>query len=135
MTLVEQLVLHEGLRLTPYVDTVGKITIGVGRNLTDRGITEAQAYAWLDEDIAVAVRELTARFPWFAALEEIRRRVLIDMHINLGMQRLKGFRQFLGYVEAQDYRKAAEEMLASRWATQVGGRATRLAGMMRTGTV
>jgi lysozyme len=135
MTLVEQLVLHEGLRLTPYVDTVGKITIGIGRNLTDRGITEAQAYAWLDEDIAVAVRELTARFPWFAALDEIRRRVLIDMHINLGMQRLKGFRQFLGYVEAQDYRKAAEEMLASRWATQVGGRATRLAGMMRTGTV
>ncbi|MEL0114284.1 MAG: hypothetical protein VW835_21355, partial [Rickettsiales bacterium] len=125
----------EGLRLTPYVDTVGKITVGVGRNLSDRGITEAQAYAWLDEDIALAVAELTARFPWFADLDEARRRVLIDMHVNMGIQRLKGFKRMLAALAARNYWRAADEMLASKWATQVHGRAERLARMMRTGRV
>src|SRR4051812_27390106 len=36
--LVNQLIIDEGLKLSPYTDTVGKLTIGVGRNLTDVGI-------------------------------------------------------------------------------------------------
>ena len=43
-TIEEQLILHEGLRLKPYRDTVGKLTIGVGRNLDDVGITRAEAF-------------------------------------------------------------------------------------------
>ncbi len=131
--LVAQLERHEGKRLFPYLDTVGKWTVGIGRNLTDRGISEADCYRWLREDIDLAIRELTARYAWFPLLDEVRQRVLIDMHVNLGMQRLKGFRKFLAAVERGDWRTAAAEMLDSKWARQVGRRAVTLAEMMRTG--
>lgn len=131
--LVEQLMRHEGVRLKPYLDTVGKITIGVGRNLSDRGITKAEALAWLDEDIQLAVTELSRSFPWFAALDPVRQRVLIDMHVNMGLGTLVRFVKMLAAVGRGDYGSAADEMLASKWAAQVGRRAQRLAAMMRTG--
>jgi len=131
--LVEQMVRHEGLRLTPYVDTVGKVTIGVGRNLSDRGIPKAQALAWLDEDIDLAVRELSGALGWFAGLDAVRQRVLIDMHINLGLPRLLQFRKMLAAIGQRNYAVAAQEMRASSWATQVKGRAVTLAEMMASG--
>lgn len=54
----EQLERHEGLRLKPYKDTVGKLTIGIGRNLDDKGISRKEAFALLDNDIAEVVRQL-----------------------------------------------------------------------------
>lgn len=131
--LVAQLVQHEGLRLKPYTDTVGKLTIGVGRNLSDRGITEAEAMAMLDADIDLSVRELTESFGWFAGLDPVRQRVLIDMHVNLGLWRLRRFSLMLAAVARGDYQTAAQEMLNSKWRQQVKGRAVRLAQMMRDG--
>ena len=40
--LIKQLVQSEGLRLQVYQDTLGIDTIGVGRNLEDRGITKEE---------------------------------------------------------------------------------------------
>lgn len=54
MTLIDQLVRDEGLRLHPYIDSVGKLTIGVGRNLTDMGISQAETEMLLSNDIANA---------------------------------------------------------------------------------
>lgn len=130
--LVEQLVAHEGLRLKPYVDTVGKITIGVGRNLTDNGISSDEAFSLLDHDINGVLADL-GTFGWFSALDPVRQRVLADMRFNLGPSRLRGFRDMLHAVAIGDYHQAASQMLASRWASQVKDRATTLAAMMRTG--
>jgi lysozyme len=79
------------------------------------------------------VADLTAR-PIAVPLERIlRQRVLIDMAFNMGTTGLLGFTGTLARVEQRDYAGAAAGMLASRWASQVGKRATALADMMRTG--
>lgn len=123
----------EGLRLKAYRDTVGKLSIGYGRNLDANGISKAEAEILLANDIADAIDDVTYRLPFVERLNEVRQDVLFEMCFNLGIQKLMGFSNTLRYVEAHEYEKAAENMLKSKWATQVKGRAKRLAEMMRTG--
>jgi len=127
------LVLHEELRLKPYKCTAGKVTIGVGRNLDDKGITQAEAFALLENDIDEVCRELDQVWPWWRQMTDPRQQVLADMCFNLGLGRLKGFVNTIGFMKAGEYDKAADGMLASLWASQVGTRAQRLARMMREG--
>lgn len=128
----DMLIEHEGLRLKPYQCPAGKLTIGVGRNIEDNGISRDEAMLLLDNDIARCRRELSS-LPWFAGLGEVRQAVLIDMNFNLGLNRFMGFRKTLVAVAAGDYTLASKEMIDSTWAKQVGARADRLARMMRTG--
>lgn len=134
MTLTEQLLLHEGIRLKPYKDTVGKLTIGVGRNLTDRGLTKDEALYLLANDIADATADCRRYLEFFDRLDDVRQRVLIDMCFNLGIHGLLAFKTTLGHVAAGRYDAAADAMLQSKWAEQVSRRAHRLAAWMRTGT-
>ncbi|MGN7613057.1 glycoside hydrolase family protein [Magnetococcales bacterium HHB-1] len=129
----DQLIQHEGLRLKPYRCTAGKLTIGVGRNLDDNGISKAEALHLLGNDINRVIRELNSSFPWFETLDETRKRVLIDMSFNVGLTTLCRFKRMLRAIEAGNYSLAAKEMLDSRWARQVGQRATKLSRMMSTG--
>jgi lysozyme len=131
--LIEQLVLHEGLRTHPYVDTVGKVTIGVGRNLTDKGISSREVFDLLDHDVDECVTDLAANFPWFIHLDAVRQRVIIDLRFNLGPTRFRQFVRTLRSVGAGDYDLAASQMLESLWAAQVKARAIRLSRMMATG--
>jgi lysozyme len=131
--MTRQLRLHEGERLKPYRCTAGKLTIGVGRNLEDRGITREEAAYLLANDITTEERELLRALPWVAQLDEVRQRVLLDMSFNLGLVGLLGFKNTLATIRAGDYSKAAAMMLDSRWASQVGQRAERLSRMMATG--
>lgn len=131
-SLEDMLIRHEGLRLKPYRDSVGKLTIGVGRNLDDVGITEEEARYLLKNDIQKAVVE-AKRFRWYAKLNNPRKQAIIDMIFNLGPSRFLGFKKMLAALEAGDYEAAAREMLDSKWAQQVGRRATELAEIMRTG--
>lgn len=124
---------HEGLRLHPYRDTVGKLTIGVGRNLDDRGITEAEALALLRNDLAAVQARLDVALPWWTLLDEARREVLVEMGFNLGVDGLLAFHDTLAAVRQGRYAEAAVHMLASRWAGQVGARAKELAALMRAG--
>ena len=128
----EQLVLHEGLRLKPYRDTVGKLTIGVGRNLDDVGITRAEAFFLLANDIEAVTGQLE-KYGWYKLLDPVRQKVIVDMAFNLGMAGLLKFQKMITAIGCMDYGGAADEMLDSRWARQVGKRAQRLAEMMRTG--
>lgn len=131
--LTAMLVDHEGMRRKPYRCTAGKLTIGVGRNLDDRGISPDEAMYMLANDIRDSRRELSAAFPWFDKLDEVRQAVLIDMCVNLGLSRLQGFRNTLALIGVGKYEAAAQEMLNSKWAEQVGRRAQRLSRMMATG--
>lgn len=128
-----ELVRDEGLRLKPYRDTVGKVTIGVGRNLDDRGITEAEAAMLLDNDIRDVERELDAALPWFRSLSDTRQRVLANMGFNLGVPGLLKFHITLAFIQEGKFDEAADAMLKSKWARQVGARASRLASLMRAG--
>jgi lysozyme len=127
------LVLHEGLRLKPYRCTAGKLTIGVGRNLDDNGITQAEAFALLENDILAVEADLDRTWPWWRQMTDARQQVLADMCFNLGVTRLGGFVNTLAAMKRGDYEAAANGMLASLWASQVGRRAQRLAKMMREG--
>ena len=131
--MIRQLRLHEGERLKPYRCTAGKLTIGVGRNLEDRGITAEESAYLLGNDIDSHWRELVKALPWVEQLDEVRQRVLLDMAFNLGIGGLLGFKNTLATIKAGDFQKASVMMLDSKWARQVGRRADRLAGMMATG--
>jgi lysozyme len=133
VTLEEQLMRDEGVYYKPYRDAVGKLTIGVGRNLDDTGITKEEVMFLLRNDIARARSQLALRLPWSSALDPVRRDALTNMCFNLGIGHLLAFRNFLGALEAGDYAAAALEMLDSVWARQVGPRAHRLALQIQTG--
>ena len=130
--LEDQLILHEGFRSKPYVDTVGKLTIGVGRNLDDIGISETEARNLLAHDIQAAEKIANAVVSNYSELDEVRQRVVVDMAFNMG-RKLARFRKAIAAIESGDYATAAKQMLDSKWASQVGRRAARLAEMMKTG--
>ena len=130
-TMYEQLKLHEGLRLKPYRDSVGKLTIGIGRNLDDKGITREEARTMCMNDIEEVRRQLHL-YDWFVDLSEIRKKVIIDMAFNMGIYGMLTFKKMITAIKNKDYNLAADEMLDSKWAGQVGQRARRLAKMMRT---
>lgn len=130
--LEKELARDEGLRLKPYLDTVGKLTIGYGRNLDDNGISEGEALFMLRNDIATSRRELSA-YTWFRQLDESRQGAIINMHFNLGLPRLLTFRKMIAALDRGDYERAADEALDSRWASQVGERAVRIANILRKG--
>jgi len=127
------LVKHEGCKNFPYTDTTGNLSIGVGRNLTTRGISEVEAFYLLEDDIAYFSSKLAHFLPCFLTLDENRQIVLVDMCFNLGLQGLLNFREMISALDAGNYALAADAMLDSLWALQVKERATSLANILRTG--
>lgn len=131
--LIRLLTLDEQYRQYPYRDSLGILTIGIGRNLEQRGISKAEADYLLSTDINDSYAELAQHLIFFESLDEVRKVVLIDMCVNMGIERLLGFVKMLQAIKAGDYQAAANEMRNSKWAMQVHGRAERLAHMMETG--
>jgi lysozyme len=152
--LIEKLIAHEGLRLEVYQDTLGINTIGIGRNLDDRGITqdeldwmdyptiehvysdgisEADAVYLAQNDVQIVEEELLAAHPCVENLDAVRQLVLVDMAFNMGVPRLCKFKNMWNAIHAGKFDAASKEMLDSRWATQVKGRATKLANAMHNG--
>jgi lysozyme len=136
--LVKSLIRHEGVMLTMYKCPAGKDTIGIGhlvkdseRVLFSRGITRKQAEQLLLTDIEDCVKSMV-NFPFFSNLSDVRQRVLVELDFNLGTPRLLQFKKALAAMAAKDWSKAHDEMLDSKWATQVGHRARTLAKMMLT---
>lgn len=157
--IIEQLKLHEGVRLKPYKCSAGKWTIGVGHNyedtglprwLTDKllithhsvaeytkrfqsgGFTMEMAEQLLADDVAKCEQRLM-KYEWYGKLDDIRKRVVIDMTFNMGIGWIGKFKNTVKMIENGDYVGASHGMMKSAWASQVGKRANRLAEMMRTG--
>lgn len=129
--LKKQLIVDEGFRRFPYRCTSGKLTIGVGRNIQDRGITEDEAMYLLGNDIKLVVDELNERLPWFGSAPETVQLVLANMAFNMGIPRLMTFENTLRHLRKCEYLDASFEMLNSKWAVQVGKRAARLSTQIR----
>ena len=123
---------HEGFSSKPYKCTAGKITIGYGRNLEDNGISEEEAEELLKGDINKVYSQLI-NYQWFAELDKVRSGVIVNMTFNLGLRGMLKFIKMINALSLKDYELAAKEMLNSKWARQVGDRATELAEQMRTG--
>lgn len=146
--LIEQIKRHEGFREKVYQCTAGHDTVGFGYNLDanplslsnyeivgfrKNGIQKDQAETILKIHVAQIETTLIKSFPWFETLNEARQAVLINMTFNMGLVGLFAFKNTLRMIEAGDFEGAAENMLKSKWATQVKGRATELSLQMKTG--
>lgn len=128
-----QLTPEEGRRLKPYTDSVGKLTIGIGHNLSDNGISDAICDAIFKEDALAVINELNQALPWWQGMDEVRQRVLADLAFNMGIETLLTFGQFLGFMKSGSYSAAAQDLTHTKWASQVGARAPRLCSMLLTG--
>ena len=131
--LKQELKIDEGIRNKPYADTVGKTTIGVGRNLTDVGLSNEEVDYLLNNDINKASKQLFEALPWVVNLSDARQRALVNMAFNLGIKGLLGFINTLNLIQNGKYEEASEAMLKSKWASQVGVRAKRLSLMIKEG--
>lgn len=129
----QMLVRHEGWRNFPYVDSVGKTTIGCGFNLSDRGLPDNILAPLLEQDMEYHYNMLDSTFLWFKDLVEARKLALIDMSFNLGFKGFCKFEKMLDALSTHDYKRAAKEMKASGWYTQVKSRGQELVDIMRTG--
>jgi lysozyme len=145
---IEQLKRHEGFQERVYKCTAGRDTIGYGYNLSANplalsnyeivgfiksGIRKDLAETILKVHVAQIETVLKKTFPYFEMLNEARRAVLINMAFNMGLVGLFAFKNTLRMIEAGDYDGAAINMLRSKWATQVKGRAVELSNQMKTG--
>ena len=129
--LKKSLVEHEGYCKYPYVDTVGKTTIGIGYNLTDRGIDDDWINRQYLQDVTYFYNQLF-EFTWFRDLNSDRQIVIIDMCF-MGLKKFMEFNKLISALESEDYKQAVFEMLNSEWAAQVKNRAACLAQGMLTG--
>jgi lysozyme len=121
---------HEGYRRFPYLDTAGVLTVGVGRNLHDVGISPDEAHYLLRNDMSVALTELR-KYPWFDGLPLDARVALLDMMTNLGAPRFAEFEEMITAFRLGRLSHAAAAMLDSKWAQQVGERAIADAALVR----
>jgi len=144
--IVEHLLIEdEGMRQFPYVDCCakewkkcvckvkGKLTIGIGRNLDDIGLSESESIQLQRNDVNKMTSEVERSFYWFSKLNTPRRVVIISMAFNVGISGLKEFKKMIDCIESGDFGSAAKEMIGSQWSSQVKGRAIRLASIMKTG--
>lgn len=128
-------------RLFPYRDSRGIETIGVGRNLQDKGISEAEAMVLLENDIAEHLALLDKYLPWWREMNDVRQLVLADLAFNMGVGptaehpngKLLTFKNTLGHMERGEYARAASGLASSVWAKQVGTRSDPLVAMMGSG--
>jgi|TARA_R100000455_G_C6273439_1_gene131133 lysozyme len=134
MGLIDLLIRHEGIKLKPYHCTSGKLTIGIGRNLEDRGITKEEAIYLLNNDIHSFHEQLLDKFSFYRYLEGARRDAILNLAFNMGVYSLSKFVKALSYMEEKQYDKAADEFMDSKWARQVGSRATEVTDMIRHNT-
>jgi lysozyme len=139
--LIADLRRDEGVMYIEYADSLGIPTTGVGHNLRAKPLpagwsyplNDTQVNSLLDDDLEDVFHDLDRNLPWWTDLNDVRQRALSNMAFNLGINRLLGFKNTLVFMRQGKYDAAADGMLASAWATQVKGRAIRLADMMRKG--
>lgn len=131
--LIEQLKIHEGFRSNVYTCSGGKKTVGYGRNLQDIGISEEEAEMLLKNDIYEATNQLLNAFPFMATFSDVRISAMINFTFNVGIGTVKKFSNTIEYLKNEDWEAAADEMMDSKWAEQVGDRAIQITEQIRTG--
>ena len=131
MNSIDMIKRHEGQSLTPYKDSLGILTVGVGHNL-EQPITQEQSDLYLQADYEKAV-SYCKRYSWYDGLNEARRAVVENMIFNIGPGRFAEFKKTIAYIDSADYEAASVEMTKSLWARQVGNRANELSQIMKSG--
>lgn len=129
------LIAEEGKRLTPYKDTRGIMTVGIGRNLEAKPFTDDEVMEWFDDDLDQAIEGACRIYgeDFFLSLDAARQHALVNMVFQMGEKGLGEFHQSNAAVKAKDWAKAASNFLQSLWARQTPNRAARVCELLRTG--
>lgn len=127
LALKQELIRDEGIRLRPYHDSKGILTIGVGHNLEAKPISARAANVILEDDIADVVADLDRSVPWWHRLDHIRQRAIINMCFQMGITGLLKFERLLAALRTEDWTGAYRETLDSKYALEVPERAARVA--------
>jgi len=133
--LLELIKQHEGVVKHAYQDSMSYWTIGCGRLIDERkngGLSDDEIDYLLANDVQRCETEAVT-YPFYAKMDEARKAVIISMLFNLGKPNFDKFQNMQAALLVGDYNLAANEMLNSLWAQQVGHRANELSQMMRTG--
>lgn len=132
--------LQEGYRQFAYDDATGlsvhgkgKISIGYGRNLEEKGISPIEADMMLDNDIDYFMQQLESKLDFFDKLDEVRKAVLVDMAFNLGIKGLLEFKNMISFMEKKNYIEASKQLLDSDAARHLVKRYNDLAIMLVSG--
>ena len=138
----EQLKIDEGVKYEIYKDHLGYPTFGIGHLITENDpehgkpdgtkISEDRVNEIFETDVVKFVSEAKILFPDLDDLPDVAQQVIVNMAFNMGRPRLSKFKNFIAGVNDRDWTRAAEEMMDSRWATQVGDRAIRLRNQILT---
>ena len=138
----EQLKIDEGVKYEIYKDHLGYPTFGIGHLITENDpehgkpdgtkISEDRVNEIFETDVAKFVSEAKILFPDLDDLPDVAQQEIVNMAFNMGRPRLSKFKNFIAGVNDRDWTRAAEEMMDSRWATQVGDRAIRLRNQILT---
>lgn len=126
-----QLKRDEGLRLKPYKCSMGKTTIGFGRNLEANGITSTEAEILLSFDVHSVIESIERNFDFYDDLSDVRKEVIVNMVFQMGMGTFMKFKKTIKYLENKEYQRASIEMLDSSWYKQTPKRAERASYAMK----
>lgn len=122
---------HEGYRNKVYQCSAGKLTIGIGHNLDDLGLDDNVIELQFQNDVEKCVADCGYLFDSFESIPDNKQSVLANMMFNMGLPVLSKFKKMIKAVDNQQWDEAANQMLDSRWAGQVGNRAVELSNIMR----
>lgn len=130
----EMLKCEEDYRQFPYRCPAGRLTVGYGRNLEARGVTEFESNFMLSEDMNFYRRQAVEAFAWFNLIDVVRQDVIVAMAFQMGIDGVKEFAKMIEALRFNNYAEASREMLDSKWAReQTPSRASRMAEIMLTG--
>ena len=138
--LIKQIKKHEGSvkekgKHTPYQDHLGYETIGYGRLIDPKiggGLADHEAEYLLMNDLDTYMTAAKT-YDWYAGLNDARKAVIVNMLFNMGQTNFNKFLKMKQALDEGDFSEAAKQMLESKWAKQVKGRAVELSKQMETG--
>jgi len=131
MALRDSLIHHEGWKNKPYVDTVGKVTIGVGFNLTDVGLYDDEINFILDNRIRLATKDAET-LTCYGSADPVIKDILVELTFNLGIEKLRKFNVFLSFIDAGLFHAAADDLETTLWYKQVGNRGKEMCEVIRS---
>jgi len=130
---LERIKEKEGFSPYIYKCPAGKLTIGYGTNLEDRGISKAEAQMLVLNDLQRAITSLQNIFEGWEFFSAKRKVALIDMVYNLGVAGFCKFKNMILAIKKEDWDKAAKCAMDSLYAKQVGVRAKENAKWLKEG--
>ena len=137
----KQLEIDEGVVHEIYLDHLGYPTFGIGHLIRDDDpengseigtpVSNDRVIDAFNTDLESVMFDCQRLYQNFKSLPEEAQQIIANMMFNLGHPRLSKFKGMKAGVDSEDWNRAADEMIDSRWYQQVGPRAERLVARMR----